>query len=875
MFEKGNLAHELNGQEISGLNKKAERVSSFEIEESSSEKFKKWKNNTINWEEMKCRFFEENHTDFNSLSELEKQTIYLEYNKDVLEEKRLDFLEKTGVDINDLTIRARYEFFLKYDGSSYKSQDDADLEISPEKFNEYISKYGKDSLETVLGDSSFMLQVIEAEDVEKIENKLKDFNLGKRFFGIFSEMFNVAEEMDIIVDDLKKIFAPISEGEIFSEKKIFWNRGLQTDIEDNMNEFFMFSNNDMFISRDRLQDSIEERHVASHQLKESLESLKSFYIATLEDWNNFQYKDDALMVQEFLNDKLDIFENIRGWRPLRGVEISNEFCETVVDDIGQYNQELEPGFGRPYFPVGISSTPASIEKPGGHVNKRAGTLDLFGYLLHLDNQNIKSDLFVIDTIQQRNYELLYGFSKKDAFDVANKEGSSDCQMYKNYKKYFNLKNINISDFSQIEKNEEFQKSKLYILDLIKSNKFFQTALESLVEPSILNKAMQNNPDLNKLEILKLLSEYPQQEIAMILSKDGVKMGHEKEQKYDILSQIISVYRMLEDNADEVKKIISKSEAKEKYNLKDIGDMGTHLRNLSIQIVSSLRFSEEYKNDLRGLSELEIEYETNNDKLKKVISRLKDLEFRIDQDMFILSSDSDFQKNRESLIDQKMKTKLDALAILKNDLSELTAKDEELKALIKNKKASIDLYLNANSNDKDASAILNKFRSDGFYKWQKEHILNRYSKIAEDIIEQDWFDEASIPKFYYPANITSMSFANDIENNEERMGFRKPYGSKHFNDYIYFSDINQVLIDNDGRLLGDYKILCLDEEKQLEYLNKAIKPLLIEYYINEFKDKNLAQKAFLGDFENVKSLSDIFSVIQDKIILSHFPKQSQI
>lgn len=867
--EFGNLAQELDRQKNLGFNKKTERVSNFEIEESNSEKFKKWKNNTINWEEVRHRFFEKNHTDFNSLSELEKQTIYLEYNKDILEEKRLDFLEKSGVDINDLTIRARNEFFLKYDGSSYKSRDDADLEISPEKFNEYIAKYGKDSLETVLGDPSFMLQVIEAEDVEKIEKNLKDFGLGKRFFGIFSEMFRVAQEMDILVDDLNKIFTPISG------KKNFWNKDWQTDIEDNMNEFFMFSDDDASISRDRLKDSIEQQHVNSHRLKESLESLRSFYVVTLEDWNNFQYKDDALRVQEFLNDKSDIFENIIEWKSLRGVEISNEFCEKVADDIGRYGQELEPGFGRPYFPVGISSTPAYAEKEGGHINKQAGTLDLFGYLLHLDNQNIKSDLFVIDTIQQRNYELLYGLNKKDALEVANKEGASDCQMYNNYKKLFHLNNINISDFSQIEKNEEFQRSKLYISDLVRLNKFFQGAFESLVESSILNKAVQNNPDLNKLEILKLLSEYPQQEITMILSKDGVKMGHEKEQKYDILSQIISVYRMLEDNADEVKTIISKSEAKEKYNLKDIGDMSTHLRNLSMQIVSSLRFSEEYQNYLSELSELEIEYETNNDKLKKVVSRLKDLEFRIEQDKLILSDDSDFQKNRESLVDQKMKTKLDTLAILKNDFSELTAKDEELKALIKNKKALIDLYLSANSNDKDTSVILNKFRSDGFYKWQKEHILNRYSKIAEDIIEQNWFDEASIPRFYYPANITSMSFANDIENSEERMGFRKPYGSKHFNDYIYFSNINQVLIDGDGRLLGDYKILCLDEEKQLEYLNKAIKPFLIEYYINKFKDKNLAQKAFLEDFGNAKTLSDVFSVIQEKIILSHFPKQSQI
>ena len=36
-----------------------------------------------------------------------------------------------------------------------------------------------------------------------------------------------------------------------------------------------------------------------------------------------------------------------------------------------------------------------------------------------------------------------------------------------------------------------------------------------------------------------------------------------------------------------------------------------------------------------------------------------------------------------------------------------------------------------------------------------------------------------------------------------------------------------------------------------------------------------QKAFLEDFGNAKTLSNVFSAIQDKIILSHFPKQSQI
>lgn len=187
---------------------------------------------------------------------------------------------------------------------------------------------------------------------------------------------------------------------------------------------------------------------------------------------------------------------------------------------------------------------------------------------------------------------------------------------------------------------------------------------------------------------------------------------------------------------------------------------------------------------------------------------------------------------------------------------------------------MNLYLDNNSHDKNVSIALNKLKSELFYKWQKEDILNAYSEIINIVMQEDWFDESEIPKFYYPKNITSISFATDIENDKEKIGFRKPYGTKHLYENSYFVDTNQILITDNGFLLGVDKLLCMDEENQLTYLNKVIRPFLIEYYINNFKDENLAQKKFIEDFGEAKNLANIFYLIEKKITLSHFPKQSQ-
>lgn len=882
-FENANLARDL------GPNfKNRESFKSYNIQDSKkkntqeteTQKYLRWEKHLALVEEASKNYGREDKAFFEKLSNIEQLKFLLNKYKDLLEEKRVDFLQKTGVDINDLTLQGRLDFFWVYNGYDYESCDDTSLKLSTDKFNKYIKKYGKDALETILSDYDFMFQVVEHGDVEKIEEMMQDKEIGKRFYKIFSGMFSMAEETDIIVDELNKIFKDVSG-------KIFFNKDWRTHIEDAMTIFFVYYNDDL--SNNRLLDGLESAHENFHGLKEALESLKIFYKNTASDWDNFEYKENALKTKEFLDHKVKIFKEIEELK-LRGIEIPDNFYKDVSDSIDGYTPELSSMSKKPYLPIGISSDSIFADEKIGNINTKedsyveygnASKLDFFSYLLWLNNQNIKSDFYIIDSIQEKNYELLHGLDKERAIDIANKEGLFDYKMYNNYKDVFNLDNIDIAGFSKIKQSEDFQRERSYIADKILHDDFFKKIFESLIEPSIFNKALQKNPQLDKSSILESLREYVEQEVAMIISKrDGIKIGHEKERKYDMLAKTLSIYKTLESNIEEVKSIILRSDNKNKYNPKNISDFDMQLRNLSIQILSSMEFSEQYKKYLNILSDLETDFEVESDKVKKISIRLNDLEKDIQQNELIISNNSAFEKDLKDLVNKKLKTKSDILVNLSKELEESGNKLEELKLTIEEHKKLIESYLNYNSEDRDTGAILNKFRMNGFYKWSKEHILNAYSNIGEKIIRQDWFHKSEIPQAYYPKGITSKSFINDLESPEERIGFREPYGTKRYKNFMGFggylppTDINQIFVDSEGRLVGDSKLLCLREEKQLEYLNKNIVPFLIEYYINSFKNKELAKEKFIEDFHDAKTFSDIFNLIENKIILLHYPKQSQ-
>ncbi|MDD3284012.1 MAG: hypothetical protein PHZ07_00260 [Patescibacteria group bacterium] len=106
--------------------------------------------------------------------------------------------------------------------------------------------------------------------------------------------------------------------------------------------------------------------------------------------------------------------------------------------------------------------------------------------------------------------------------------------------------------------------------------------------------------------MDILSGYPKEEVAFILGYNGLKIGHEKEFRYDILAKIISVYKLLKEHKDEIREIIKTSPERENYDPKSIiRDSDRYIKDLSVFLGSLEGLSEEYKQMLIQLSELEI------------------------------------------------------------------------------------------------------------------------------------------------------------------------------------------------------------------------------------------------------------------------------
>jgi hypothetical protein len=296
----------------------------------------------------------------------------------------------------------------------------------------------------------------------------------------------------------------------------------------------------------------------------------------------------------------------------------------------------------------------------------------------------------------------------------------------------------------------------------------------------------------------------------------VKIGHEKEFRYDILARIIPVYEELKRHANEISEL-EKSENKNQ-----------DLIELSLYLAYWHNYPAEYH-------------------------ALPDLFGQIDQYKFYKKELDDKIKAKKQERG-KAKTKAEIETIQK-ELNELTLKANSLKGQMDEvaKKTVIGKVFKANDyNIKQLGLASDPINTSA--KWRN---------IGKSLAEEEWFKKLDLPKFHYPENITSLSFEIEKEGEKEKLGSKEPYSSYVFKGAETPIEANQVIASTNP--MSAAKLLVLSADKQREYYKKVLKPLLVNFYIATSKNKNEALEKMKNDLKGINTISEIIHLIQEKII----------
>jgi len=181
-------------------------------------------------------------------------------------------------------------------------------------------------------------------------------------------------------------------------------------------------------------------------------------------------------------------------------------------------------------------------------------------------------------MQATNYQLFYpdlldkSNPSHDAKQKAKLIGKSEMDFYQRMIDSFNLKNISIKPYESIVNNERYE--------------YYSTLCKKLLDNPLLKSAFSelsadliNRQEVDTPEKMEQAREYAINEIAWILSKDGIKVSHPNEAKigYDPLAFIIKnieneaerigIENVFENN-DDLEKILNKVLVKSETFLSD-------------------------------------------------------------------------------------------------------------------------------------------------------------------------------------------------------------------------------------------------------------------------------------------------------------------
>ncbi|MFH1030075.1 MAG: hypothetical protein V1770_02340 [bacterium] len=676
-----------------------------------------------------------------------------------------------------------------------------------------------------------------ATDIEKageiVQNMIAKFKKDEQSrIKILKEFKEISLQINILCEKVKEEDTKIREEDYLEYLKLERNR-IKNNIEsaklsyenselENFDEDFGFLKNGEYSNqKESLLVEQEFNKFDSYRIKEELETIENMYADIKSEEKQFilehlsqetlrnmekNRKEDkekfeplARKLKTLLNYRINFekkLENLIFGK--ESAELPADFIQSIEQGIKNYNSEIDSYKNEKYYlPVGISS------KLPNSKDAHLKPIDALSYMFWAKNQKIDIEFMVCDTIQETNYQILYGLDMTTAREKALENGIKDKEWYSTIKNIFSLDNIKMIDYQEMEQNSTMAEKLELINSLEKENPIFTRAFEAMAQESVRKKSLTLKKE--KLEILK---EYAKNEVAFILAKNETKIGHKKEFKYDILARIIPVYEELKKHIAEIPQ------------LANADDENQALIDLTFYLSYQHNFPPSYHMvlDLYELRESE-------QKVKEILE---------------LKNYANFEKKEAPSKLQKLKI----------SAKELQGKIQEVAIKFLKEKKIID---EVEKNMKNLGLVKNPKQTAVYWR-----------KIGKEIAEKDWFKKISLPNFHYVESLTNLSFELKDEDRKETTGFREFYSTYTgaSEEEISF-EANQVIASTNP--MATVKILCLSGESQKLYAEKIIKPLLVNYYIATSKSNEEAIVRVQNDMKKVETISDAINLIQEKII----------
>lgn len=530
---------------------------------------------------------------------------------------------------------------------------------------------------------------------------------------------------------------------------------------------------------------------------------------------------ELFVFQKNFEQKLDSF--IYGYET---AGLPKNFQKEIKAGILNYQPEMAESEERPYLPVGVSSS--LPEENEAHLKP----IDALAYLFWLSNQKQGGELMVVDTMQKTNYQARYGLSESEALAKAAENGRRDKKWYSAAIAAHNLGDrISMADYGRLESDSETKKYADLLDELDDKRKCapIARALNSLVEESRRKDVYGQEgggTKENREKKNELLKQYGKAEIAFILSKGQIKIGHEKELRYDIIARVAAVYEQLASHRDEYEAVLEKlfgGGAKARNKIRQYAEP----QGL-VDLCLYLAYYKDFSDPAGELFDEAFEADRKTAKCKYLL-----------------------QKERDSEKKSDLQAKFRQVSI---EASSLKGRLSEMLAAYKKQQADADYYVAVHREALDKLKLTNSKMSK---------IMRDNRQAAAELLKEGWLD-LKLPAYYYPKTITGCSFEMKKEGKDEFSDFREPYSTyKGATAEEIPIEANQVVASTSP--MAAAKLLVLSEEKQREYCDKILKPLLVNYYKATSRTKEEAAERFSRDAGEAKTITDIIRLVQDKIV----------
>ena len=226
-----------------------------------------------------------------------------------------------------------------------------------------------------------------------------------------------------------------------------------------------------------------------------------------------------------------------------------------------------------YFPVGISSNLEQWNKVFEGQSEFSKPVDIYGYLLWMENLSTPVDLVVCDTIQANNFIQLYNMNEFSARKQAIKIGKKEMEFYKKVIQNLGLKNINLISYENFL-NENSKKGLEYyreVCNVASKNSAFEAIFLNMIQDSVSNRSDRSNT--------KDFLPYAIEELSWVMATDKLKISHPNEARYDIIASILkNLEKIAVSNNKDIQSILKNQQELEDYLAEIISGLNDNINS---------------------------------------------------------------------------------------------------------------------------------------------------------------------------------------------------------------------------------------------------------------------------------------------------------